>query len=498
MKRLQALALATALLIGLCATGCQGGGTPPAAEPTAAPTAEPTPTPAPVPNPLTGQMDGEYTGSRPVAVSLRTLAGAEPQWGLSAADIIVEGVCEGTTAGMLALYPSAAALTKVGPVGPGRDLTLQFALPQNAIPVMIGKNIYASNLLNALGYQDLDGLHIGTAAFAFDSERSNAGFREENCWYTTPDLIAAGLAQYGTDANGASTPFFTFAAKELPAEGARNGTALTIGFSPSDAETLVYTPETAQYLKQNADGSPTLDADNGQQVGFTNVFVLYASSGIKDDGYTRQYDMTVGTGLYLYGGAWQQITWAKEDATAPLVLTTPDGAPLTVAPGKSFIAVWGGYYGQSLRLLGADGAEQTLPGRPALLESGITDEQAIAAEQEMAARQAVVDAQAAVEAATLDLAYAQGELNEAREALAAAQATEEPEDDEPAAAAVAAVEQRIAELTARRDENQAVVDAANPPAEEPAPEGEAPADGEPPAEEPPAEEPPAEDAPPAE
>lgn len=83
------------------------------------------------------------------------------------------------------------------------------------------------------------------------------------------------------------------------------------------------------------------DADNGQQVGFTNVFVLYASSGIKDDGYTRQYDMTGGTGLYLQGGAWEQINWTKEDATGPFTLTDADGAPLTVAPGKSFIAIWG-------------------------------------------------------------------------------------------------------------------------------------------------------------
>ena len=63
------------------------------------------------------------------------------------------------------------------------------------------------------------------------------------------------------------------------------------------------------------------------------MFVLYASSGIKDDGYTRQYDMTGGTGLYLQGGAWEQINWTKEDATGPFTLTDADGAPLTVAPG---------------------------------------------------------------------------------------------------------------------------------------------------------------------
>lgn len=106
------------------------------------------------------------------------------------------------------------------------------------------------------------------------------------------------------------------------------------------------------------------DADNGQQTAFTNVFVLYASSGIKDDGYTRQYDMTGGTGLYLHGGAWEQISWSKEDATGPFSLTAADGTPLTVAPGKSFIAIWGGYYGQALRLTAADGASRPCPKSP--------------------------------------------------------------------------------------------------------------------------------------
>ena len=42
-----------------------------------------------------------------------------------------------------------------------------------------------------------------------------------------------------------------------------------------------------------------MDAGNNEQAAFTNVFVLYASSGVKDDGVTRQYDLTGGTGIYL-------------------------------------------------------------------------------------------------------------------------------------------------------------------------------------------------------
>ena len=314
-----------------------------------------------------------------MAVTLRTLSGAAPQWGVAAADVLVEGVTEGTTASLMALYANVDAISKAGPVGPGRDLLLQFALPLNALPVHIDKNIYASNLLNALGYQDLDGYHIGKAAFAFDQDRQNAGYREENCWYTTADLIRAGLEQYGASLEGENTPLFLFGERAPVAGDARNATSLTVTFTPDDSEQLNFDAASGLYYKTNADGSPATDADNGQQAAFTNVFVLYASSGIKDDGYTRDYDMTGGTGLYLTGGAWEAITWAKEDATGPLQLTAADGQPLVVSPGKSFIALWGGYYGQALRLTGADGAEQALPEKPALLESGISDEAAAAA-----------------------------------------------------------------------------------------------------------------------
>lgn len=443
MKRsIQALGMAAALLAALLLGGCAPGGTSSGEPtPTAEPTAEPTPEAEPVPNPLTGVADADYTNRRPVAVTLRTLDGAAPQWGLSTADVLVEGVIEGTTASLMALFSNVDAISKAGPVGPGRDLLLQLALPLNAVPVHIDKNIYASNLLNALTYQDLDGYHIGKAAFAFDQDRQNAGYREENCWYTTGELIKNGLNQYGTSLEGANTPLFLFGERPAVEESARNATALTITFSPSDSEQLTYAADTGLYVKTNADGSPTTDADNGQQVAFTNVFVLYASSGIKDDGYTRDYDMTGGTGLYLTGGAWERIHWTKEDATGPLQLTTADGQPLVVSPGKSFIAIWGGYYGQGLTLTGADGTQQTLPEKPALLESGISDEAAAAAQAEFDAQQKIINAQAAVEQANAQLPDAQTALEEAQAALDADSSNEE--------------------LIAKRDEAQALVDSLN-------------------------------------
>ena len=177
MRKLQALGGAAVLLAALLLGGCSQeatDATPEQAAPAATAESTAAPTPTLSVNPLTGLDDGNYANKRPVAVTLRTLYGAQPQWGVAAADVLVEGVTEGGTASLMALYADVDSISRVGPVGPGRDLLLQAALPLNAVPVHIDKNIYAANLLNTLAYQDLDGYHVGKTAFAFDQSRQDA------------------------------------------------------------------------------------------------------------------------------------------------------------------------------------------------------------------------------------------------------------------------------------------------------------------------------------
>ena len=98
-----AAALALAVLLAGCAPA--EGTAVATAQPTAEPTEAPTPTPEPEANPLTGEQ-GDYTNQRPVAVSIRTGDGSTPQWGIAAADVLIEGVTEGKTAGLTAVFAS--------------------------------------------------------------------------------------------------------------------------------------------------------------------------------------------------------------------------------------------------------------------------------------------------------------------------------------------------------------------------------------------------------
>ena len=455
-QRILTLAAAAALLVG-CAGAPASSGAAPTAAPTASPTPAPTATPEPqqTVNPLTGIDTGpEYANHRPVAVTLRTGEGVTPYWGISSADLVIAGLSEGYDPMLVAVFARVEEVGKVGPVGPARDLGLQFTLPLNAVPVHIDKNTYASNLLNALTYQDVDGYHVGTAAFAFDTDRQASGYREENCWYTTGELISAGLDSYGLDASGQNMTMFHFAQRPAPA--AQNAAELTIRYSASNAEQFFYNSSTGQYEKNDPDGQATIDADNGTRASFRNILILYASSGVKDDGVTRQYDLSGGTGLYLTDGAWQEIRWQKGDATAPLALTTTEGGTLDVNPGKTYLAIYGGHYGQSLLITDSGGAEQTLPERMPLLDSAVSDEAAAEAQQ-------IQDASDALRAA-------QQEVTAAEQAVTDAAATEDTADDTAAA-------ERLAAAQSARDEAQAAYDTLVPPTPTAAPT-ETPAEGE--------------------
>ena len=108
-KRILAMLLAVWMVMGLVA--CGGAEEPPAEpepeapaveEPAPEPTPEVEPEPEPEPegpagtNPLTGlPMEPEYENNRPVAVMFNNLKAAQPQLGVSQADIIYEIPAEG-------------------------------------------------------------------------------------------------------------------------------------------------------------------------------------------------------------------------------------------------------------------------------------------------------------------------------------------------------------------------------------------------------------------
>ena len=197
-KRWIAMLLMGCLLFGL--SGCGGGKdepeqpreeqqeevvTPPPVEPEPAPEVEPEPVPQePVPggiNPLTGlPMEEEYENNRPVAVMFNNLKAAQPQLGVSQADIIYEIPAEGGITRMVGLFQTMDGVGTLGSIRSTRTYYLEVALGHDAVLLHAGGSPDAYEKISAWKVNNIDGVRGGSnqeKVFWRDAERKkNAGY----------------------------------------------------------------------------------------------------------------------------------------------------------------------------------------------------------------------------------------------------------------------------------------------------------------------------------
>lgn len=370
----------------------------------AVPTATPTPTPEPKDyvvgfDPLTGEQVDENDRSRPIAVMIQNNKAGYPQWGIKGAEVLVEAITEGKTTSMMAMYSGHEGLSeKVGAVGPARDLFWQIAMPTDSILMQIGSNIYASNLLNTYQYQNLDGHYVGVTAFDLDYEKDKTA-NHEYCWYTTQELMEAGLEHYGMSKDGDRLSLFNYArpGQEAPASAdsgnassastsastanagsqPMEATRIEITFAEENTIPLLYNGDSNRWEKYDIDWEPQTDGTYPEDMDpmekmltFDNVLVLYCSAGVKDDGYTRDYDLSEGTGLYLNGPTCKMIRWKKDGITGGFTIYDQDGkTEYPIQPGKCYIAIYGGFDGQAIKVQDSSSQDLTLWDDPAPMKT---------------------------------------------------------------------------------------------------------------------------------
>ena len=144
------------------------------------PPPEPEPEPEPEPyvpagtNPLTGlPIEPEEMAKRPVAVMLNNIKKAQPQIGISQADVIYEVPAEGGITRMLAVYQSLEGVGNLGSIRSARSYYLELALGLDAVYVHAGGSPGAYRDIPAWGVDNLDGVRGDEDAKIFwrDQER---------------------------------------------------------------------------------------------------------------------------------------------------------------------------------------------------------------------------------------------------------------------------------------------------------------------------------------
>lgn len=354
-KRTAALFLALWMVLGLIGCGGDGGAqekpeeTPtPVEEQEPVPEPEPEPEPEPVDpariNPLSGlEMAGEYRNLRPVAVMFNNLKAAQPQLGVSQADIIYEIPAEGGITRMVGVFQSMDGVGNLGSIRSTRSYYLEVALGHDALLVHAGGSPEAYKDIPNWGVDNMDGVRGGSDAQIFwrDAERKKtAGY--EHSLLTSGEKVQAYLdgGRYRTEHQDGYTYEQSFAEDGTPV----NGTAaeqFKLHYTAYKTGTFDYQADTKLYMVGQYGGAYT-DGNSGEQVGVTNVLILETDiHQIPGDKEGRlNVKMTgAGNGTYFCGGKCVPIQWSKADRNSQFVYRLTDGMPLTLGQGTSYICI---------------------------------------------------------------------------------------------------------------------------------------------------------------
>jgi hypothetical protein len=295
-------------------------------------------------NPLTGlAMEPEYEKNRPVAVMFNNLKAAQPQLGVSQADIIYEVPAEGGITRMLGLFQTLEGVGTLGSIRSTRAYYLELALGHDALLVHAGGSPEAYKDIPAWGVDNMDGVNGGSDAKIFwrDAERrKNAGY--EHSMLTSGENIQAYLDEghFRTEHKTGYTYTQAFAEDGTPA-GGDTAEHVSVKFSNYKTGLFDYDADTGLYMVSQY-GSAYTDGNTGEQVGVTNVLILETSiSVISGDSYGRLSVKLTGTGngTYICGGKSVSIQWSKADRNSQFVYTLEDGTPLTMGQGTSYVCI---------------------------------------------------------------------------------------------------------------------------------------------------------------
>lgn len=306
------------LVIVVLAAACSGADDP---EPTRDATT-PTATPERVLAPLTGlEVDDAGVLDRPVlAVKIDNHPRALPQSGIDAADIAINELVEGGATRFIALFHSTDPGT-VGPVRSGREVDADLMPAFNPVFAYSGAAAPVVEALRAAG------LFLRTEGDAGWSRRRRETAREHTLY-----LSAEEQWQAGSDLPPAEEPW-PFDGE--PPEGGEDVEGMDLLFSP---QTVVNWEWDGQRFVRSQYGEPHV-TESGERVGADNVIVptVEVRPGPRG-GLTVEIDVIgEGEALLFRDGMVHQARWRKASAEQHFEWLTPEGAPLPLAPGQTWI-----------------------------------------------------------------------------------------------------------------------------------------------------------------
>ena len=342
VRKIMAAALAAAMLFSFaaCKKSEEETTQPMPEETTAVQPAAPRPVPSADRNPLTGVSgyDESLAGRKMTGIVVENSPDARPQWGMSSPDVIMEYEVEGGITRMLWLYADESRVpSKVGPVRSARHDPVELAIGYDMLFVHCGGSNFALDLISATpALSQIEGLTY-SGCFERDQTRNVSS---EHRYCLLGDKLRASIDELKLDmtADPAKAYPFLFTDESTPRQLA-GGTCTDIKISYSTSYNFDFSYDAAAGLYAcSLNGTPRTD-DAGKQCAYSNVIVLYTD--MIDMGTSSGHqDLLLengGRGVYVNGGNYEDITWAKPTANDPLRLYSADGSELTLNCGNSYV-----------------------------------------------------------------------------------------------------------------------------------------------------------------
>lgn len=334
----------TVMAAALALSGC-GGST---EDPTPDPTEEPSPTEtviepsraaAPEPElpptwPLTGLPIEEQAERPALAVKIENPREARPQTGLDSADMVWEEVIEGGVTRFVAVFHSTMP-AEIGPIRSVRPMDATIAAPLRGLMVFSGgQQAFVTDVRNA-GLQVVSH-DLGHAGFYRIRGRS-----APHNVYGSPEQF---LAQATTDHQAAPPVQFPFAVNAALATAAADGvdtSAVNVVMSGYSNPRWTWDAGSGTWLR--SEGSSDAVTADGARLAATNVITLRVNlvdTGTRDAAGSAVPETVMvdsGQALVATGGKTIEATWSKTADDEPVTLTTADGQPVLLAPGRTWI-----------------------------------------------------------------------------------------------------------------------------------------------------------------
>jgi len=278
-----------------------------------------------VPNPtapLTGleASSPEVAGRCAVTVKIGNMADAHPQYQVSDADVVYEQVVDGGITRLAAVYQSKSP-NHVGSVRSVRPTDKYILWPLRGVFTFSGGNHYEMASLNGVPVvwvteNDTDLLFRGPG-------------RAPNNLFAKVDEI------YSRCEDPAPAPLFAYRPEGTPAVGTPT-TDVVVGFGRGYDTAWTWDAPAGVWQRTIFD-APDLDPD-GNRVGTENVVVMQVRYPPDPTGNTVEAAM-LGEGpvTVFTGGVRIDGTWRRPVMETAAELIGPDGAPIALTPGRTWV-----------------------------------------------------------------------------------------------------------------------------------------------------------------